>query len=362
MDDDLLATVLARLDDTKPSPGVERYLLAALEGDDALAAVLDRPDPGPGAGRPAPSPSPSAARAYLSSVKVTGFRGIGPTSILELAAGPGLTVVCGRNGSGKSSFAEALEVLLTGRLRRFEERPAIWREGWRCLHAATVEVSAELVVEGRAGPVRVCRSWDDGAGLDAGRPVGLDQLGWEADLVAYRPFLSHSELESMLGAPKALHDQLNDLLGLHDLTAAAKRLGAARLAAEKVARAARDALPALRARLETVEDERGGTAVAALGKWPDLDAVERLAAGAVPEGAAALAALRTVEQIHAPDPVDLQAAIDALDDTARRLDALAGTRSAEDGAMAALLEAALAPLPAARPRRLPGVRLPRASR
>jgi hypothetical protein len=35
-----------------------------------------------------------------------GLRGIGPRQTLELVPGPGLTVVAGRNGSGKSSFAE----------------------------------------------------------------------------------------------------------------------------------------------------------------------------------------------------------------------------------------------------------------
>jgi DNA repair exonuclease SbcCD ATPase subunit len=37
-----------------------------------------------------------------------------PATTLEVERGPGLTLVVGRNGSGKSSFAEALELLLTG--------------------------------------------------------------------------------------------------------------------------------------------------------------------------------------------------------------------------------------------------------
>ena len=47
---------------------------------------------------------------------------------------PGLTVVVGRNGSGKSSFAEGLELLMTGRLKRWEKRPKAWTETWQCLH------------------------------------------------------------------------------------------------------------------------------------------------------------------------------------------------------------------------------------
>ena len=50
---------------------------------------------------------PSSRRSPLE-----GFRGIVLRAELELTPGPGLTLVIGRNGSGKSSFAEALEVLL----------------------------------------------------------------------------------------------------------------------------------------------------------------------------------------------------------------------------------------------------------
>src|SRR5438046_2184555 len=57
--------------------------------------------------------------AYLTSLTVEGFRGIGPKQTLTVSPGPGLTIVVGRNGSGKSSFAEALEVALTGDSKRW---------------------------------------------------------------------------------------------------------------------------------------------------------------------------------------------------------------------------------------------------
>ena len=72
--------------------------------------------------------------AYITSIVVEGFRGIGPRRTLEINPGPGLTLVIGRNGSGKSSFAEAAEILLTGTNSRWAHRSKIWQEGWRNLH------------------------------------------------------------------------------------------------------------------------------------------------------------------------------------------------------------------------------------
>src|SRR3954447_1471011 len=68
-----------------------------------------------------PAPPKSTAPVWLKSVTVEGFRGIGPEATLELTPAPGLTVVVGRNGSGKSSFAEGLELLMTGALKRWEK-------------------------------------------------------------------------------------------------------------------------------------------------------------------------------------------------------------------------------------------------
>ena len=75
-----------------------------------------------------------ATPVWLKSITVEGFRGIGPAATLELDPAPGLTVVVGRNGSGKSSFAEGLELLMTGQLKRWEKRPKAWTETWQCLH------------------------------------------------------------------------------------------------------------------------------------------------------------------------------------------------------------------------------------
>ena len=111
---------------------VAETVLAALAGEDDLTAAL--------AGKPTTLDLAREASAgprpkiHLSWVTVAGFRGIGPEQRLNIRPGPGLTLVVGRNGSGKSSFAEAIEVALTGKSARWADKNSVWRTGWRNLH------------------------------------------------------------------------------------------------------------------------------------------------------------------------------------------------------------------------------------
>jgi len=156
---------------------------------------------------------------------VRGFRGIGPESELKLRPGPGLTLVIGRNGSGKSSFAEALEVLLTGTSVRWSDKGSrFWKEGWRNLHDGVEPlVRARLVAEG-IGQVELTRSWtgdqevDDGTTVATGtgkKLTDLAGLGWESAVQDFRPFMSHSELASRFeDGPSVLYRALLKGLGL----------------------------------------------------------------------------------------------------------------------------------------------------
>src|ERR1700734_1901269 len=194
MDDVLLGIVLQRLAESPLAEQPTDLLLAAFESEDSLSAQLG----GQAAQRPSGDRAgvvpPKPAGAYLRSLTVSGFRGIGKPATLTLQPGPGLTVVIGRNGSGKSSFAEALEVLLTGERRRWEKLSAVWRQGWRSMHEPeNAEISAEFLVQD-AGPAVVQRTWPAGADFPrssvfaqfAGeKRADLERLGWSRALADY---------------------------------------------------------------------------------------------------------------------------------------------------------------------------------
>jgi hypothetical protein len=123
MDSGLRRIVTARLDADGAAGGEWGALvLGALDGRDALEAHLAGRSAAPRASAAAAAPPPLGG-AFLRAIEVEGFRGVGRAQTLELAPGPGLTLVVGRNGSGKSSFAEAIETLLTGDSLRWRTVP-----------------------------------------------------------------------------------------------------------------------------------------------------------------------------------------------------------------------------------------------
>ncbi len=326
MDDALLSAVLERLAEETISPEAEELLLAALDGDEALNRQLDAD----GAHRYAHSSTAGTAAsvpvgACLRSVTVAGFRGIGPAATLEVTPGPGLTLVVGRNGSGKSSFAEALEILLTGTLMRWAPPvPNAVREGWRSKHAlGDTEITAEFFIEG-SGKATVCRSWTANSELTGStawlqrageKRAPLSALGWDTDLKEYRPFLSHAELEAFFGKQSELHDLLASVLGLEDLANADKRLNAARKVREDELSTVKNRLEALRARMQPIagQDERAQACVTALSgntpsRW-DVPGAEAAATGATVADGGALAALRGVAQLTPPRAEEVEATI-----------------------------------------------------
>jgi energy-coupling factor transporter ATP-binding protein EcfA2 len=347
----------ARIDgDSRLSTEVGILVLAATDGEAALTRALG--------GEAAEGTrlvdflseaAQSPVGAYLGPLTVEGFRGIGPRASLPLQPGPGLTLVIGRNGSGKSSFAEAVEMLLTGDNQRWAERHAIWREGWRNLHhPSTAEITVELAIAGRTGKTIARRAWPAGATLDAsvtqlqshGQPkTDLSSLGWKGALAVFRPFLSYNELGSMFDeGPSHLYDALSSVLGLEDLSRVERVLGEARKAREKAYKDAKQDLVPVLARLEQLDDVRAGECHRALAgpRW-DFDMVESIVLGRAGsrniEGDLGL--LHGLSALQPPDPERVEAVVGSLRHAAAAVARTVGTNAERALKVATVLQEAL---------------------
>lgn len=339
LDDDAVALVLASCDG-------KSELEAALRGETAPKTVA--------ASQLALEPDAEPAGAYLGWIEVQGFRGVGPRVRLEVAPGPGLTLVLGRNGSGKSSFAEGLELLLTGANSRWVDRTKVWTAGWQNLHAdGPTTLEAGLFVEGERGATRVRRSWARGAPIDPGEAEALragggktpmSELGWAGPLERYRPFLSYNELGSMFDELKSMYDALAAILGLEELEVVQQVVRDARLTHERALRTARQETRSLVERLGSVQDERVGAVLRALGgRNPDLDMVELALEGAW-EGvdpASELALLRALTAIPLPDPPEVEASLARLAEARAAEAELVGSDAERAAVTAELLRSAL---------------------
>jgi recombinational DNA repair ATPase RecF len=355
-DSALQSLVLSRLeaDPKAATEGWDLLVLAALDGPDSLHAALARDAPAPRPRGKRDSDKTAVPGTYLRSITVEGFRGIGPRTVLELAPGPGLTLVVGRNGSGKSSLAEALELLLTGDTFRWSQRTKVWREGWRNLHHRPAAIDAEFLMEGEKAPCAVARRWPDGAGLEegattaqvVGKPRGdLRALGWDGPLTTYRPFLSYNELGSMLDeGPSRLYDALASILGLDELVWAQEALAEARRTREK---ALKEAEGQRATALELLGKHEDGRAKALLGALQQkdwgLDEAEALLTQTAGDAAAdrEIDLLKRLSSVEAPSAETITALAAELRGAEERLKATAGTLAARSNDLAAVLEQAL---------------------
>lgn len=341
-------TLRQRLTELAEETGVDEatqtLVWSAYTDDETLDRVIAGDEADPGAAEVTSSENP--APVWLSSVKVQGFRGIGPATELLLNPGPGLTLVVGRNGSGKSSFAEGLEALLTGDNERWRNRPAAWQHGWRNLHVdGSTEVSAEFQREGDVGSTDIRRVFGQSFAdtelttTTGGVAASFDDLGWDGSLATFKPFLSYNELGTMLEQkPSAIYDSLAGVLGLDRLTDAAARLRNARLAAEKPGKLLKNRISDLKDSLAGCADERAAVALTRLdSRTLDLDALATLATQHPP----ARPELKQLATIVLPDAARCLAAADSLRQALAAQAALDGTDAERASRIADLLDTAL---------------------
>ena len=349
MDDPLVSEVLDRLDrDDGMTYESESLVLGALEGrlsDVIDGATFERPKPGAAGQEPVP------VRAYLESVAVTGFRGIGPTCTLRLHPGPGLTLVAGRNGSGKSSIAEAAELTLTGNSVRWLGKSLEWKRGWRNLHTENNSViTVGLRVDGERQPRTVRVTWASDE-LESSETVvtvpgsgqeDLDSLGWSAALKTFRPFLSYSELSTIIeGKPVDRYNALAPMLGMESLRTPLADLREARLSAENQAKTSKQHVEATIGALRDFPDDRARAAIDALEDSWDLAKIDELITGTEPTSAERERVLAALEQLAAPDLDRVAAAASGLRESVDRLAALQGSDAARALKLAELLQAAV---------------------
>ncbi|WP_369248129.1 AAA family ATPase [Streptomyces sp. R41] len=300
----------------------------------------------------------SVGRIYLASVAVTGFRGIGPRTWLNLSPRPGVNLVVGRNGSGKSSIAEGIETAFTGTNMRWHGLHASRSSNWRNLHledGAKPEIEVKLAIEGDTGRSTLTRTWESedfgGSQAEFKRPghgrVPLDQVAWKQAMEDYRPFLSYVDLDRMIsGKPSEMYDAIATILGLRHLSAADSRLRAEEKVLDDAAKAAKAEVPELVDALYTLEDdERAVQALLAIDTpgSPDFDTVEALVAGLpadTDEGL--LAELRVAVAVQGPDMEQVAAAVVGLRKALADAEDVRGTSAEDAHQRADLLARALA--------------------
>jgi DNA repair exonuclease SbcCD ATPase subunit len=325
--------VLTRADEDASLPEEARLVvLAALASPDDLAEVLGNGNTSPRlvASLTTPDESTDALTgAYLESITVQGFRGIGPKVTVPLRPRPGLIVIAGRNGSGKSTLAEALELALTGHNSRWKDKTAVWSQNWRNLHAGEPAQIRVGITEEGSGTTTIGVDWPAGDDIDVEqlkawvqrdghKQESIDVLGWNAALEMYRPLLSYEELGRILeGRPSEFYDQLHKLLGLEQLTDATGRLDAVIKQLRQPVAELKQARDALKPVLESHDDPRAAAALAQVKKTkPDLEAVRPL----ITEGTAASvpSSWQHAGQLVTPSSDEVQQKIAALRSAARQ--------------------------------------------
>ncbi len=328
---------------------VRAIAAAALDGSSNLEALL-------AGGTASPSEQVAIAEGpvgpvWLDHLRVTGFQGIGQPVELNFDPQPGLTLLIGRNGAGKSSLAEALQISITRTSSRWEGKTKAWKDGWRNLHAAEEpSVETSFVIEESPERLNIRASWGSTSSTPrvsiqhGTRSISDGELGWNDILDVYRPFLAYTELGALLGGKSTVaHDALMRGLNLSELDAAIKTLRSEASARSRVWTAALDRAEELRKHLEQHDDDRAARCAAALaGRQPKLEAIAEILSGTDLQATHGLETLRAGATMR---PVDVSTVERASEELMRAVAAQAevtGTEAGKDLGIAELLARAVA--------------------
>jgi DNA repair exonuclease SbcCD ATPase subunit len=260
----------------------------------------------------------------INRLRVEAFRGFRDAREFDLSAAA--VVITGPNGTGKTSFFDALQWGLLGSLERLESLRARRNvehvvNQYRLGHKASVEIDLSLP----SGPVTVRRAGDQGGStLELRRLGGTSLFGEEAEAELRSILLPHTELtlDSALttsglmqqdvmrrvleAKPADRYRQLSTVLGLGALEAfedAARSVAKQASEREKNARAERarlaDALRHARDRFEAAQ--------ARLATRPQVAAVREEALGALSATPLGVSLNRSDMTLEGPDDVRLAA-------------------------------------------------------
>ena len=257
-------------------------------------------------------------------------------------------MVVGRNGTGKSSFAEGLEFTLTGQNSRWQDsRSTAWKGSWRNLHhEGPASITARFSIDGAADDKNVTLRWPDGdTDWDSGIVEGLDELGWDDALTNHRPLLSHSQLSRRLeGRPIDLFRAMAAGLGLAEIVRIHDYVLDRQNSDKKATEDAREAVELLLPDLEGLDDERAAACAEALtGESWNLGAIGAVLAGTLDDGGAqTLDTLRGLVTLETPSEDAIQKVCGQLGEAHERLIAIAGSDAARAERLLQVLTEALA--------------------
>jgi predicted ATPase len=164
---------------------------------------------------------------HLTHVRVSGYQGIGESDPLEISfpPRPGITVVHGPNGLGKSSIADAIETGLQGRT----PAPTLQGSGgntpvWERVHLGrdADEAVIELTLQTGGESLEICcavGSADETVRYGAthrsgssGGAIDLTATRWSSAVAGHRPVYAYAAVERQVQLAKDLQHFLEGLL------------------------------------------------------------------------------------------------------------------------------------------------------